>query len=119
MMYFCNGSEYIFSTYVEVFPFLVLLSTDHIDFLHVCGGVSTLVDNLHGEHEFSPRMWRCFSALVLEERERKIFSTYVEVFLRRTALICESTDFLHVCGGVSQYFLLFNQKNIIYKVFSY
>ena len=55
-----RNSSAIFSTYVEVFPCLSAHFSFSLHFLHVCGGVSTLVDNLHGEHEFSPRMWRCF-----------------------------------------------------------
>ena len=94
---------WIFSTYVEVFPDLVLQHRARLHFLHVCGGVSRLKNLENVLRRFSPRMWRCFHVKAECRRRQKIFSTYVEVFLRRTALICESTDFLHVCGGVSRW----------------
>ena len=92
----------IFSTYVEVFPSRLHNHRSAYYFLHVCGGVSITTLRITPQNRFSPRMWRCFCLRLVAEGAGLIFSTYVEVFLRRTALICESTDFLHVCGGVSR-----------------
>ena len=73
---------------------------------------------------FSPRMWRCFWQRINFFRLHQIFSTYVEVFLfvpfckmifeifstyvevflSRVLIIETIFNFLHVCGGVSNWF---------------
>ena len=62
---FANGlgegiNATLFSTYVEVFPWLLLGFLRWIAFLHVCGGVSKYVFAGRASNSFSPRMWRCF-----------------------------------------------------------
>ena len=74
---------HIFSTYVEVFPLPSTKSSIRHNFLHVCGGVSFVSKLLASNAEFSPRMWRCFSPRRTVAVGNLIFSTYVEVFLRR------------------------------------
>ena len=92
----------IFSTYVEVFLFAWRAGSHCVNFLHVCGGVS-LQDSLPvSTGEFSPRMWRCFPKKTGLKRPVKIFSTYVEVFLKQFVFLRDLFDFLHVCGGVSR-----------------
>ena len=91
----------IFSTYVEVFPFSSSHSYLLFNFLHVCGGVSGLVRALDQAWQFSPRMWRCFSIIMVSLIAFVIFSTYVEVFHLVLDRFVDRRDFLHVCGGVS------------------
>ncbi len=55
-----TGNYRIFSTYVEVFPFLKSENDKYDHFLHVCGGVSTTELTYIYQLSFSPRMWRCF-----------------------------------------------------------
>ena len=74
-----------------------------LDFLHVCGGVSDYASFTCKLTEFSPRMWRCFSCAYVARYCTKIFSTYVEVFLRKFSCKARLRNFLHVCGGVSQW----------------
>ena len=57
----CNSySMFVFSTYVEVFPFKFGLICGFCGLLHVRGGVSarTIAQNAFGLS--SPRTWRCF-----------------------------------------------------------
>ena len=92
----------IFSTYVEVFLCPVVTKCLRCHFLHVCGGVSDAFALWCASKKFSPRMWRCFSIWVTDREEKRIFSTYVEVFLRRVSTSWLFRYFLHVCGGVSK-----------------
>ena len=103
---FCLGcrldySRMIFSTYVEVFLSISRLVVLCLNFLHVCGGVSNEIIRENYDTSFSPRMWRCFRFTAWWQIGRVIFSTYVEVFPRRTSLRRAIQHFLHVCGGVS------------------
>ena len=50
----------IFSTYVEVFLWMVVSYKVPRNFLHVCGGVSGLQPSALSVSVFSPRMWRSF-----------------------------------------------------------
>ena len=62
-------AEYqVFSTYVEVFPYLGFLVLQAKRFLHVCGGVSYYVKRCDSIAGFSPRMWRCFCK---KQKDRK------------------------------------------------
>ena len=54
------GRYLVFSTYVEVFLRQFIIGNILLCFLHVCGGVSNLLDQLSVFQRFSPRMWRCF-----------------------------------------------------------
>ena len=49
-------------------------------------------------------MWRCFYDTLGLHGSSDIFSTYVEVFLSRILVVAGWLYFLHVCGGVSEWF---------------
>ena len=92
----------VFSTYVEVFPARQACRSTRLCFLHVCGGVSEIRSFADLFCPFSPRMWRCFWDEVQGDSWLIVFSTYVEVFLRRALMVYARCRFLHVCGGVSE-----------------
>ena len=48
----------VFSTYVEVIPWLSILALTIISILHVCGGDPILLPNSSLMKKYSPRMWR-------------------------------------------------------------
>ena len=106
-----NGTL-IFSTYVEVFLDTANFTEEQQNFLHVCGGVSGVVHFLGGMTIFSPRMWRCFPLYRFGWKANSIFSTYVEVFLSLYARSIAFSDFLHVCGGVSNRGFYVSERNI-------
>ena len=87
---------------MEVFPLTLTHQKYQPNFLHVCGGVSTIPLFIQRIKLFSPRMWRCFSVDLLFLRAQEIFSTYVEVFPVRKGIWRHLAYFLHVCGGVSR-----------------
>ena len=72
----------VFSTCVEVF--LVREAHDILVqcFLHVRGGVSEREGGTVSVFMFSPRAWRCFSNGKTSIKEKSVFSTCVEVFLK-------------------------------------
>ena len=82
------------------------------NFLHVCGGVSDYIAIAGVKLKFSPRMWRCFWTGRLLTPTKKIFSTYVEVFLNVLHVLIKIPHFLHVCGGVSRMIRDRTNKNI-------
>ena len=94
----------IFSTYVEVFLNAPILTKTFFNFLHVCGGVSAFQPIFPDNQTFSPRMWRCFFGRLKVVLPSPIFSTYVEVFPRPHPVNTLLINFLHVCGGVSEWF---------------
>ena len=100
----CSCSFFIFSTYVEVFLRTRYTGRKSVHFLHVCGGVSCFITLTYDPEQFSPRMWRCFYAQAVIIRPSSIFSTYVEVFLSPVLHTTGLLNFLHVCGGVSNWF---------------
>ena len=63
-----------------------------------------------GKYEFSPRMWRCFSSSRACCCRDGIFSTYVEVFLLTSKASATRSNFLHVCGGVSEKYCELHKK---------
>ena len=71
----------VFSTYVEVFPQRIRTALTACCFLHIRGGVSDPSNAEKLIELFSPRMWRCFQALLQLMALVMVFSTYVEVFL--------------------------------------
>ena len=92
----------LFSTYVEVFLRISFITPLSLTFLHVCGGVSKIQRSCMDGFNFSPRMWRCFSAWSRDRLQDMLFSTYVEVFLLHIFEEGKEWTFLHVCGGVSK-----------------
>ena len=105
----------IFSTYVEVFLGISMDKAVLSNFLHVCGGVSQIPQNLNTPLLFSPRMWRCFLLPEGPAWECEIFSTYVEVFLCASSNRRYERNFLHVCGGVSESMMT---KKDVARIFS-
>ena len=73
----------VFSTSVEVFPDTFHPDTLRFCLLHVRGGVSLVGKEFRLEIESSPRPWRCFRGCHGQDPGRQVFSTSVEVFLRR------------------------------------
>ena len=91
----------VFSTYVEVFPFLFAMTHKRSCFLHIRGGVSVMERWCSYVLLFSPHTWRCFSDSCGDTRPALVFSTYVEVFLQNEQKISVFPSFLHIRGGVS------------------
>ena len=91
----------VFSTCVEVFLSRLSGLRRRQGFLHVRGGVSRLNWRVVRVFEFSPRAWRCFSSWGVGGFWRGVFSTCVEVFLRKMSGQSVGMSFLHVRGGVS------------------
>ena len=92
----------VFSTFVEVFLDRESPYGKRNSFLHVRGGVSKYEDWENFITGFSPRSWRCFQVGRIHYRRKRVFSTFVEVFLNSDLYWLESMGFLHVRGGVSQ-----------------
>ena len=90
---FCRFKTCIFSTYVEVFLQRFSRCLCRLDFLHVCGGVSTLIGGYADETLFSPRMWGCFQVSLSASDANAIFSTYVEVFPNISCYLIKKTLF--------------------------
>ena len=91
----------VFSTHVEMFPNRLLIGHAASCFLHACGDVSKCDTFACIPEKFSPRMWRCFVRLQSINRDVKVFSTHVEMFLRSKAKTNDTSRFLHACGDVS------------------
>ena len=85
-------------------------------FLHASGGVSNFRVLLLFLRMFSPRQWRCFSIAIFKNLKLNVFSTPVEVFLKKTGKNDYAKCFLHASGGVSvlviciTFFLLFSPR---------
>ena len=86
---------------MEVFLFFKETGFYPVCFLHVCGGVSYNFYDKMLKTGFSPRMWRCFWTNHSFTLVEGVFSTYVEVFLKKSIFCSKEAGFLHVCGGVS------------------
>ena len=86
---------------MEVFLSADVDSLEARGFLHLCGGVSNPVLTRRASREFSPLVWRCFLTDKKKRRSHIVFSTCVEVFLRKAERQIFEKCFLHVCGGVS------------------
>ena len=94
-----QGSFSVFSTYVEVIPELQRLLSNSSSILHVCGGDPNPSSWWTVDNVYSPRMWRWSLLLSPLLHNQTVFSTYVEVILLFSSLICEPLGILHVCGG--------------------
>ena len=97
-----RNAQSVFSTSVEVFPTLPMLSVLWQGLLHVRGGVSEEQSPPDAVKQSSPRPWRCFSVLPIYVRRQVVFSTSVEVFLAPRASCRALRGLLHVRGGVSR-----------------
>ena len=76
-------SDAVFSTSVEVFLHLGLPQSLVHRLLHVRGGVSSLKQGASTSLLSSPRPWRCFFVVPVTVKRANVFSTSVEVFLRK------------------------------------
>ena len=94
----------VFSTYVEVFPICRLRTLNRLSFLHIRGGVSVVPVVLPVVSRFSPHTWRCFLQMLINPNQLEVFSTYVEVFPQQKLLLRDESGFLHIRGGVSEWF---------------
>ena len=92
-------STKVFSTYVEVILFDLVINVWVFGFLHVCGGDPFSNRKWNNHATFSPRMWRWSSEPKEHKKNSSVFSTYVEVIpswdYSKSCFDC----FLHVCGG--------------------
>ena len=86
---------------MEVFPPAARESPELACFLHVRGGVSSIIFIAIVVVVFSPRAWRCFPRPQSSGQGKEVFSTCVEVFLILTGTVLRTGRFLHVRGGVS------------------
>ena len=94
-----QGSFTVFSTYVEVIPYIGNRSSPFYSVLHVCGGdpMSGVVSAVASG--CSPRMWRWSPANKAVESLSQVFSTYVEVIPLGDDFSLVLHGVLHVCGG--------------------
>ena len=81
-----------------ILPFFTIC-TFSSSFLHVCGGDPILAKPDLIIVEFSPRMWRWSWKSSVDCNSTAVFSTYVEVILKRCYQPINLMGFLHVCGG--------------------
>ena len=89
----------VFSTYVEVILLGIWLVAIHNCILHVCGGDPVNYCKLVVYCLYSPRMWRWSHHQALIVEVGPVFSTYVEVILKKSHHCANSDGILHVCGG--------------------
>ena len=95
------GQYRVFPTYVGVFPLEEVSAYCKESFPHVRGGVSTYFEKVNYRQRFSPRTWGCFYLEWAFEPFRRVFPTYVGVFLPGVELSPIMPCFPHVRGGVS------------------
>ena len=93
----------VFSTHVEMFPYIHQISRGIQGFLHACGDVSESLPHLWRMKWFSPRMWRCFHQAKQSKQSHEVFSTHVEMFLQVIQCHLPTDSFLHACGDVSKH----------------
>ena len=97
--YTAKQSFWVFSTYVEVIPYVEWMAYKSCSILHVCGGdpiVSILPDI---QRKYSPRMWRWSLMCINPTDSIWVFSTYVEVIPTCLMMMAIWQRILHVCGG--------------------
>ena len=93
--------QHVFSTSVEVFLRISLDVAPQLRLLHVRGGVSPGRSRNFVRRVSSPRPWRCFRAQCTKLTAGLVFSTSVEVFLKKRDRPQRPAGLLHVRGGVS------------------
>ena len=94
----CLNFFHVFSTYVEMIPFSVVVSSLKSSILHVCGDdPKTYHQNLE-QQLYSPRMWRWSLSLNNLISVCRVFSTYVEMILVHHTGSFQNKGILHVCG---------------------
>ncbi len=91
----------LFSTYVEVFPCRTASPRIIEALLHIRGGVSQKQHRSPMRTFSSPHTWRCFPSDRRSGPYQGLFSTYVEVFPRKTCQPSVIRSLLHIRGGVS------------------
>ena len=88
----------VFSTYVEMIPPHHELSLNQLGILHVCGDDPVYVNKNALKTRYSPRMWRWSSYLSSRYLLLGVFSTYVEMILKKKPDDEKQFGILHVCG---------------------
>ena len=81
---FADDVVFVFSTSVEVFPMAYKHGVYVSGLLHVRGGVSAEANMSLTTKKSSPRPWRCFRPNRCVSAVDDVFSTSVEVFLRKS-----------------------------------
>ena len=102
----CTTTKLVFSTYVEV----ILVHWSKIKLppgiLHVCGGDPAGAIPTKNGGLYSPRMWRWSYRGRYLLVHKYVFSTYVEVILKKLHRRFRADCILHVCGGDPMFQLL-------------
>ena len=93
------NDERVFSTYVEVILIDGSAGSATYGVLHVCGGDPLKMLQRWSVLQCSPRMWRWSQLCRLIRCISSVFSTYVEVILKKHVDIVAISRVLHVCGG--------------------
>ena len=88
----------VFSTYVEMILLVLGIVLTWSRILHVCGDDPMLFLIFKSCHPYSPRMWRWFLVLLVDELRHTVFSTYVEMILKKFQPALRTRSILHVCG---------------------
>ncbi len=94
-------ADSVFSTPVEVFLIVQCSTKECESLLHARGGVSIQRSMFNRSSGSSPRPWRCFRVIAVQDEPAFVFSTPVEVFLHQPATGAVLMRLLHARGGVS------------------
>ena len=89
----------VFSTYVEVIPWIAPPEALPFCILHVCGGDPVIGQFGGSKSAYSPRMWRWSLERQALNSSSLVFSTYVEVIPLMMKAIKMQSGILHTCGG--------------------
>ena len=89
----------VFSTYVEVIPYVIFEPVFLSSILHVCGGDPRIPREVLHPIQYSPRMWRWSYFIAFPPELMRVFSTYVEVIRSQATSFIAVFSILHVCGG--------------------
>ena len=94
-----RSTKEVFSTCVEVILKVLPSLMTSFSILHVCGGDPNHVCCVYCLKLYSPRVWRWSWRVHYVWSVETVFSTCVEVILRKKLQELQSTSILHVCGG--------------------
>ena len=94
-----STSAYVFSTHVEVIPFLSFLAVQKDCILHTCGGDPWIDNFMIHFKKYSPHMWRWSYMQTAYHVQNNVFSTHVEVIPIFQTIQKQIRCILHTCGG--------------------
>ena len=100
---------------MEVFPSNIIVILSEVNLLHARGGVSAYMTPSDFLKKSSPRTWRCFLNMEEVIISVFIFSTHVEVFLKKDTKRDTKSNLLHARGGVSAQGNQVNLTNVIFS----